>query len=309
MEAPDTVDHGRLQLDEVLGEGAQAVVHAARRGDTSVAVKLVHAQRVSPRFVGEVAALKAVRHPHVVRILGAGTDGDWHWIEMERLEGRTLDTTVRDDGALDVPRSLAVAFELCMGLTALHDRGIVHRDIKPSNVFLTDARRVGPDGVPSQGPAGGRVVLADLGVAQLPAGDMGYATVTGTALGTMDYAAPEQHGDAKRVGPAADQYGVGATLYALAAGKRPSYLYAPEDMPHIYERCPAPLRDLITRCCAHDPERRFADVRALARALAERHASITGEDSAVTWMAAFDDATPLPPFWWRWWYAFRRWLR
>ncbi len=309
MQPPLHVDHGRLILGELLGEGAQAAVHAATRDGARRAVKIVDEDQASLRFVGEISALRAVPHPHLVRVHAAGADGGWQWMEMERISGRTLDGAVRIDGPFEVAMGLAVAFELCMGLAALHDRGIVHRDVKPSNAFLSDARRVGASGVPSPGPAGGRVVLADLGVAQLPAGQVGYATITGTSLGTVDYAAPEQHGDAKRVGPAADQYGVGATLYAITAGTRPSYLYARDDMPHIYERCPEALRELVARCCAHEPADRFPDVRALAEALATLHEAETGVPCVERWMAALHTTTPRPAWCVRQWWWFRRWLR
>lgn len=309
MDVPHSLDDGQLVVGEQLGAGAQAAVVAAERAGEPRAVKLVTLDKASLRLGGEVAALSAVRHPHVVHVFGSGTSDGWQWIEMERLSGRTFDQAVRADGAFEIPQALALVFELCMGLAALHDRGIVHRDIKPSNVFLSDRPRRLPDGATSPGPAGGRVVVADLGVAQLPAGDVGYATVTGTSLGTVDYAAPEQADDAKRVGPEADQYGVAATLFAIATGARPTFLYAPEEMPHVWENCPEELQPLIRRGSSHEPTDRFEDVRHMARAIAELHEELTGEPCVDAWMEAFDRTTPRPWFFVRWWWAFRRWLR
>lgn len=306
---PEQLDGGRLVMGEELGSGAQGAVYAAVRDGQPRAVKLVRAEKVNLRLGGEMKALEAVRHPHVVSVYGIGASKAWHWIEMEQLDGESLDRLLRREGAQDVGRVLAMMFEVCMGLAALHDRGIVHRDIKPANIFLAETARRLPSGEVSPGPAGGRVVIADLGVAQLPAGDVGYLTITGTSLGTVDFAAPEQSDDAKRAGPAADQYGVGATIFAMVTKARPAFLYIEDDTSEVCEACPRVLWPLLRKCCAEEPQERFRDIRQLAVAIAKVHAEVTGQAQGPEWSIAMAAVTPRPNLFVRWWWAFRRWLR
>ena len=292
MERPASLDKGRIVLGAPLGEGAQGEVLAATRDGVELAVKLVHDDRVSPRFHGEVRALAAVDHPNVVRIVDYGMEAPWSWMAMERIRGGSLEALVAD-GVLDVPEALRVVFDLLCGLASLHHRLIVHRDVKPSNVFM------GHDG---------RVVLGDLGIARLPRGEVDYRTATGATLGTVDYAAPEQYGQARKAVPAADLYGVGATLYAITVGSRPSYLYAREDLPFVYDKLPVELHDFVARACQHEPSDRYLDARTMAEAAVRLRDELTGGSDHDAWMARFDALSPAPSFcvaalrrFWSWW--------
>jgi serine/threonine protein kinase len=274
---PQTVDGGKIVLGECIGRGAQGVVHAALRGDEPLAVKLVLDEDAGLRFRGESRALASMAHPHVVRLAGWGSDAGWSWIAMERLDQSVLER-VEARGPLEVPDALTVIFDALTGLAALHHRGILHRDLKPANVFLR---------------SDGSAVLGDLGIARLPDGAVNYETATGTNLGTVDFTAPEQVADAKRVDVRADVFGAGATLYAIATGRRPSFLYAPREFPQVYEALPASLRPLVERACAHDPEERFADARDMAVAIAEQ-LEAAGRGGATEHMERFDERSPAP---------------
>jgi len=290
MSRPDTLDGDRIRLREPLGTGAQGEVWAAEAGTARLAVKLVPKEQLSPRFRGEVRALATMKHPHVVPMVSWGEEAGWAWLAMERMEGGSSLDRMETRGPWEVDDALRMAFDVLCGLAALHHRWIVHRDVKPGNVFLT---------------GDGRAVLGDLGVAQLPAGEVDYETATGTNLGTVDYAAPEQGLDAKRVDARADLYGVGATLYAWVVGRRPTYLYAREEFPQAYEVLPTCLHDLVARACAHDPDDRFVDARDMAMAVVEVLAdrgAIADPDALVR---HFDVHSSRPPWWQRLWFALR----
>jgi len=293
MKRPDTVDRGRIRLGTALGSGAQGTVWAGRGEGIDVAVKLVPSANLNPRFGGEAQALASIQHPHIVPFHGWGHEGAWAWIATARMEGGSSMARMDEHGPWPIDDALRMAFDTLCGLAALHHRDILHRDVKPANVFI-DAQ--------------GRAVLGDLGVAQLPAGAVGYETATGTNLGTVDYAAPEQTTDAKRVDARADIYGVGATLFAWVVGHRPSFLYAREEYPQAYAPLPEELHDLVAKACAHAPSERFENARAMAQAIVDQLHRRGAAGDPDEMMATFDELSPVPPWWVRWWYRLRAWF-
>jgi len=293
MERPDTVDGGRIRLGDPLGQGAQGTVYAARSGADELAVKLVPRASLSPRFAGEARALAAMDHPHVVALHSWGHEGDWAWIATPLMTGGSTLDRLEASGPWPIDDALRLTFDVLCGLAALHHRRIVHRDVKPGNMFID---------------ALGRAVIGDLGVAHLPAGEVNYETATGTNLGTVDYAAPEQGKDAKRVDRRADLYGVGATLFAWVVGRRPSFLYAREEFPQAYEHLPESLHELVAEACAHDPDDRFPDARAMATRVVELLAEHNPKTDPAKLMAEFDELSPSPPWWVDRWYSLREWF-
>jgi len=174
---------------------------------------------------------------------------------MEYVEGETLAELLAREG----PRPPAVAAELgiqiCRGLAAVHDAGLVHRDVKPQNLLLRS------DGV---------LKLGDFGIAF--GADSTRLTTAGTVLGTAAYLAPEQaRGEA--VTAAADIYGAGAVVYELLAGRPPrspsslAELASPETIAPPPGAPPA-LAALVLRCLAADPAERPASTAQLAADLA-----------------------------------------
>lgn len=180
------------------------------------------------RFFAEARILARIDHPHVVRVdqLGQLADGTpymvmpWHVANLRRDIGRDTSDPQRlaELPEAERPRALAparaavVLRQLCLGLAALHAKGVVHRDVKPTNLLLT-ARD------------GGSVRLCDLGMARLPGGP--GESRGGVWIGTEDYTAPEQREDASRVNDRADVYAVGVLAYRLVTGRLPKGAFPP----------------------------------------------------------------------------------
>src|SRR5271156_4520987 len=136
---------GRYELKESLGRGGMGVVHRAY--DTVLKCDVaVNTIRDTPDplalqlFYRECEALAALNHPNIVQILDLGEfeqDGRMRpYFVMPLLQGATLDQLIRNSGSLPVQRSVDVLSQICRGLAAAHERGLVHRDLKPGNIFV-----------------------------------------------------------------------------------------------------------------------------------------------------------------------------
>ncbi|MCP4805902.1 MAG: serine/threonine protein kinase [Proteobacteria bacterium] len=209
----------RLGSYVVLGElgagGMGRVVRArhveegwARRQGGDVAIKLIQPQIASEpgfreRFFAEAELGRKVSHASVASVFDVVADGDHLACVMSLVEGRDLTEFVRP-GGMPLDEVLALLRPLAQALDHLHGLGIIHRDLKPANV------KVRADGTP---------VLLDLGIAKDMGQDDGL-THTSTAMGTLEWMAPEQM-DAKHAGPAADRYALGLIAYALLSGRMP----------------------------------------------------------------------------------------
>jgi len=171
------------------------------RLERPVAIKILGDSPVSDRsrFEAEVRILARLDHPDLVRILDAGTDGGDEYLIMDLVEGGNL--ALRSaKGAMTSAKVAAIGACVAAALAYVHGKGVVHRDIKPANILLT------PEGQP---------LLADFGVAR--ALDSAGLTLTGHAIGTPAYLAPEQVTN-REVGPPADIYALGLVLIECLTG-------------------------------------------------------------------------------------------
>ena len=204
---------GRYELGEEIGEGGMASVFRARdrelRRDVAVKVLFPHLARrpeIVRRFHREARAAAGLEHANILRIydVGGGEGEIPPFIVMELIRGRTLLQEIEQRGALLAEVVACIGALLADALAAAHAAGIIHRDIKPSNVLIAP---------------GGRLLLADFGVARLETEDS-LVTRTGALLGTPAYMSPEQaSGDTATA--KSDLYSLGATLYQLATGSLP----------------------------------------------------------------------------------------
>src|SRR4029453_939757 len=203
----------RYVLMAPLGRGGMGVVWRARDVGLGreVAVKegvfppamAAEAERHPARVLREARAAARLNHPGVVTLYDVVNDQGGTFIVMELVEAPTLAELVRTGGPLPPERVAELGVQLAGALEAGHGAGIVHRGVKPANVM---------------GPEGGVPKLADFGVASLQ-GDP-QLTATGLVVGSPAYMAPEQaRGEGS--GPAADLWGLGATLFYAVEGEPP----------------------------------------------------------------------------------------
>ena len=256
-----------------------------------VAVKVLPAEVASDasrlkRFEKEARAASALNHPNIVTIHDIGSADSVSYIAMELVSGKTL-REVLFNGPLPIKKLLSMAAQIADGLGRAHEAGITHRDLKPENLMVTK------DGL---------VKILDFGLAKLTQADTGSGegshlpTETGTSpgmvLGTVGYMSPEQ-ASGGLVDFRSDQFSFGSILYEMATGKRAfqkgtavdtlsAILHEePKAVAQINPEAPAPLRWIVERCLAKEPEGRYASTRDLARELATVRDHLSEASSAV----------------------------
>ncbi|KAA1258767.1 Serine/threonine-protein kinase PknB [Rubripirellula obstinata] len=195
----------------MIGRGGMGNVYAAEHQATGhqVAVKLISAHvadepRFRRRFEKEIHALKLLKHPGIVRLIGYGEENGQLFYSMELVVGETLQTRIRREKRLSPNETIDIAIQICAALKHAHDIGVQHRDLKPANLMLT-----GDD----------KVKLVDFGIPK-NYWDSSEETGTGSVLGTPDYMAPEQADDGT-ITARTDLYSLGSVMYAMLAGRSP----------------------------------------------------------------------------------------
>jgi len=201
---------GQYQILDELGRGGMGQVFRAQHvmmGRT-VAIKVLprakSTSEAEAAFQREIRMLGRLDHDNLVRALDAGHDGKVYYLVTELVPGIDLRRQVLKYGKLDELRAASVISQAAQGLGYAHGQGLVHRDVKPANLLVT------PEG---------HVKVLDLGLA----GSVieGESTRLGRVVGTMDYMAPEQIRAVDSVGPSADVYALGCTLYFALTGEVP----------------------------------------------------------------------------------------
>jgi hypothetical protein len=263
-------DH--IDLRGFLGEGGMGEVHRAwdRRLERAVAVKFLRraAPQEEERLLIEARLQARVDHPRVVRVHEVGTLGGRPCLVLQLVEGRNLGQLA---GQLSVEAKVELVRQAALGLHAAHLQGLVHRDVKPSNVLVED------------GPAGAlSALVTDFGVAR---DEEGGLTRTGLLPGTLDFMSPEQLAGEGPVDFRADVYSLGATLYAVLAGRPPfrTTLSGPDEAAALVRRiledpppalpalAPGVRRDLaavVAKAMEKETEARYTSAEAFAEDLA-----------------------------------------
>jgi tRNA A-37 threonylcarbamoyl transferase component Bud32 len=262
---------GRYKLLSKLGQGAMAEVFRAHDPDMGrdLAVKILN-QRFSAddnfrtRFLRESRAAGVLSHPNIVTMYDVGEVEGRPFIAMELLDGASLDEHMKSGRRFDVRETIELGIQLAEALDYAHSRGIVHRDIKPSNLILLADNKT--------------LKIADFGIARIEAPDVTSHTQTADVLGTPQYMSPEQV-LGKKVDGRSDLFSVGIVLYQLLCGEKP---FIAETLGTLLFRIasepPRPLRDInpqlapalyniVDRLLAKEPDQRFENGAALAKAL------------------------------------------
>lgn len=251
----------RYLLDEEIGIGGMGSVYRATdlRTGGHVAVKIPHPQiardgEYLERLRREAQIAASLYSPRIVRVIDLDEQEGVPFLVMEYVPGLTLHDVLRERGALSVEESTVLGLEIARALDVACAKGIVHRDLKPQNIKLVD----------------GEVKVLDFGIAKAE----GFAGLTAASvfMGTPEYAAPERAdglGDIR-----SDIYAVGVIIYEALTGSLPFTGPSPlavlrkhetAPLPPLPESVPEPLRQIVTRCLAKQPDDRYQLPRALVQ--------------------------------------------
>ena len=263
----------RYLIGARVARGGMASVYEATdtRLDRTVAVKVMHPglgddQEFAERFVREARAAARLNHPHVVGVYDQGDDTsdgqDTVFLVMEYVPGHTLRDVIRKEAPMSPARALSLLEPVVSALAAAHRAGLIHRDVKPENVLIADEAH------------GGRVKVADFGLAKAVSADTQHTATGGVLIGTVSYLAPELVIDG-RADARADVYAVGVVLHELLTGKKPHEGESPIQVAyrHVHHDVPMPsvlqpgipdyVDALVARATSRDRGQRPADATVL----------------------------------------------
>jgi len=260
---------GRYVVDKVLGRGSMGVVYKAHDPeiDRPVAIKLVrmdlletgHRDDYLARFRREVQAAGRCMHPNIVAIYDFGSHEGNPFFAMEYVEATPLDEALPKGAGIGPQGAVPIMLQLLDALSCAHGLGVVHRDIKPANMLLAADRRI---------------KVMDFGISRI---STSHLTQMGSVLGTPRYMSPEQF----RGGPVdarTDVFSAGAVLHELLTGRPPfpgrsfeevmvKLLYEDLELQPADAMMPEPLRAVVAKALAKEPEDRFESAAAMAAAL------------------------------------------
>jgi len=220
---------GQYRILDQIGRGGMGLVFLAEHDlmGRRVAVKVLPRKKSTEEsemvFRREIRMLGRLDHDNLVRALDAGYDGKVFFLVTELIPGLDLNRQIKRHGVFDEMTAASIISQAAAVLAYAHSEGVIHRDVKPGNIIVTDD---------------GRVKLLDLGLAGSMLAD--EAMQLNRVVGTMDYIAPEQLKDPDNVGPSADIYSLGCTLYFTVTGQPPYPGGTRQDKAkrHLYEKPP-----------------------------------------------------------------------
>jgi hypothetical protein len=280
--APGSIIAGRYRLVALLGRGGMGEVYRADdlTLDQPVALKFLTEgaaadQAHLAQFHNELRTARQVSHKNVCRLYDLGEAGGRRFLTMEYVDGEDLASLLRRIGRIPQDKAIELARQLCAGVAAAHERGVLHRDLKPANVMI--------DG-------DGNVRITDFGIA---------TSTTDTAegfAGTPQYMAPEQL-SGQPASVRTDLYALGLVLFEIFTGRRAYDAKTLGDLKQLHDTgsVAAPssvVRDLdpavervILRCLDKDPQNRPGSALAVAAAL-------PGGDPLAAALAAGETPSP-----------------
>ena len=279
--APGALLAERYRILGLVGRGGMGEVYRAEdlRLGQSVALKFLppavaeDPQRLA-QFHHEVRIARQVSHRNVCRVYDIGEDHGRVFLTMELIDGEDLAGLLKRVGRFPEERATEIARQICAGLAAAHDCGVLHRDLKPANVMLD---------------ADGRVRITDFGLAGLA------GSFTDIRSGTPAYMAPEQLAG-REVSERSDIFSLGLVLYEIYTGKRAfdattiaELLRQHDEGVHLSDGSTrgldATVEHIILRCLATDPATRPPSALTVSAAL-------PGGDPLAAALAAGETPSP-----------------
>ncbi len=280
--APGTVLAERYRILALLGKGGMGEVYRADdlKLGQPVALKFLPPQLSQDpvrlaQFHNEVRLTRQVSHPNVCRVYDVGEVDGLVFLSMEYVDGENLASLLRQIGRFPEDKALEIARQLCAGVAAAHDRGVLHRDLKPANVMIDKS---------------GCVRVMDFGLA------IAAGSSVDVRAGTPGYMSPEQLAG-REVTPRSDIYAIGLVLYELFTGRRALEARSLAELLRLHDEGtitpptavvngldPA-IERAVLRAIERDPARRPASALALS-------ASLPGGDPLAAALAAGETPSP-----------------
>lgn len=280
---PGTLLNQRYRVIDILGKGGMGEVYRANDlilgqpvALKFLPVEMARDEMILARFRNEVRTARQVAHPNVCRCYDLGEVDGAPYISMEYIDGEDLSTLIKRIGRLPQDKGVELARQLCAGIAAAHDKGVLHRDLKPANILINKK---------------GQLLITDFGLAGLA-----EHVQTDVRSGTPAYMAPEQLSGLE-VTAKSDIYALGLVLYEIFTGKRAHEASTRAELLKLKEGNAADnlsslVKDLdpaieraIERCLHPDPAKRPASAIAVSAAL-------PGGDPLAAALAAGETPTP-----------------
>ncbi|MFP4416844.1 MAG: protein kinase domain-containing protein [Chitinispirillaceae bacterium] len=275
---------GSGTVTQRINVGGMAIIYEIWNQELEItrAVKLLrpdHTEDSVERFQTEMKISAKLHHPNIIEIYTVGKWHDLPYIEMERIDGFTLEKIIEQAGCLPLEVCTAVAIMIGRALNYAHNqiyvlygktyKGIIHRDLKPSNVMITN---------------NGKIKLMDFGIAKPVTASI--HTCTDVVIGTLQYLSPEQL-EGRESDCRSDIYSLGAVIYEMLTGRQafpepglarlvPDKLegaYVPLDKYDI--KIPRTLRDIVHKSLRREPEKRYQSTLEFLRAIGRVHKKLT----------------------------------
>ena len=274
---------GQYQVIDKIGEGGMGAVYKAE--DTTlhrlVALKtlsghLTEDEEAKERFVREAQSASSLNHPNITTVYEFLEDEDTRLICMEYVEGKTIRDMV-ESGIVSVRKAIDIIIQAAEALEAAHNKGILHRDVKSANIMVNME---------------GRVKVMDFGLAHLE--ERSQLTRTGTTMGTLSYASPEQI-SGRSVDRRSEIFSLGVVFYELLSGQLPfrasneaEIVFAiinnePPKLTKVRDDVPELVEAIVSRMLEKESELRYktcgeviSDLKGIRKEMETSTVSITG---------------------------------
>ncbi len=272
----------RYQIIEELGKGGMGRVYRVfdKELNEEVAFKLIKPEIANDkntieRFKNELKIARKISHRHIGRMYELMEDKGTYYITMEYVPGQDLRGLIRQTCQLTTGKAIAIAKEICEGLTEAHQQGIIHRDLKPSNIIIDKE---------------GNTRIMDFGIAR----SLKTKGITGAGamIGTPEYMSPEQV-EGKEVDPRSDIYSLGIIMYEMLTGQVPfegdtpfsigikHKSEIPKDPRELNSQIPEDLSQVILKCLEKDPKKRYQSAQELHSELEKIEKGIPTTDKII----------------------------